>query len=162
LVLDDSGNLFGTTFGGGANGEGSIFEIAADGHTVTTLASFNGDNGSTPAPTLVRDHNGNLFGTTYSGDGTVFELAAGRRSITTLGRFNAATTGSTPASDMVLDSHGNLFGTTASGGPNQQGGVFEIVAGSTTITPLVFFGNGSAPYAGLTRDSQGNLFGATV
>src|SRR5512147_2204741 len=48
LILDAQGNLYGTTQGGGANGRGTVFELAAGSGTTTTLASFNGANGAYP------------------------------------------------------------------------------------------------------------------
>ncbi len=47
LVEDGSGNLFGTTYSGGA-GYGTVFEVAAGTHTLTTLATFNSTNGANP------------------------------------------------------------------------------------------------------------------
>src|SRR6266404_4223628 len=83
LIADANGNLFGTTVSGGANGHGTVFEIAktAGGYatTPTILVSFNGTNGSFPVAGLIADANGNLFGTTLfggaNGQGTVFEIA---------------------------------------------------------------------------------------
>jgi uncharacterized repeat protein (TIGR03803 family) len=46
VIEDSSGNLFGTTNQGGANGEGTVFEIKKGSGSVTTLASFNGVNGA--------------------------------------------------------------------------------------------------------------------
>ena len=70
---------------------GTVFELAQGSGTITTLASFNGTNGSAPYAGLVMDGSGNLYGTTYrggiSGDGTVFELAQGSGTITTLASF---------------------------------------------------------------------------
>ena len=48
--------------------------------TLTTLISFNGDDGELPQGDLIADANGDLFGTTSFGgaspfDGTVFEIA---------------------------------------------------------------------------------------
>ena len=85
LIADAQGDLFGTTGGGGASGDGTAFEIAktADGYasTPTTLVSFNGANGSGPT-SLIADAHGDLFGTTAGGGaygvygyGTVFEIA---------------------------------------------------------------------------------------
>ena len=82
LIADAEGNLFGTTSGGGANGQGTVFEIAktADGYASapTTLVSFNGTNGASPEAGLIADRSGNLFGTTMEGgaynDGAVFEV----------------------------------------------------------------------------------------
>jgi len=82
LILDAVGNLFGTTYSGGANGLGEVFEIAktSTGYSSapTVLASFNTTNGASPYAGLIADTAGNLFSTTYgggaSGAGTVFEL----------------------------------------------------------------------------------------
>ena len=176
LIADSHGNLFGTTGDGGANGDGTVFEIAktADGYasTSTTLASFNGEDGSAPQAGLIADSNGELFGTTYGGgandDGTVFEIvktAAGYASApTTLFSFNAANGGG--PSGLIADANGDLFGTTYGGGANDDGTVFEIVktaAGyASAPTTLVNFNaaNDGGP-AGLIADAQGDLFGIT-
>ncbi len=54
VIADAQGNLFGTTFEGGAHGGGEVFEIAktSDGYasTPTVLASFDGDDGPTQTP----------------------------------------------------------------------------------------------------------------
>ena len=46
--MDSSGNLYGTATDGGADGDGTVFELAQGSGTITTLASFNGTNGATP------------------------------------------------------------------------------------------------------------------
>ena len=143
-----------------------MFEIVNGSSTVTTLASFNGTNGSTPLSGVVLDGQGNLYGTTItsgaSNDGTVFEIVKGSGTITTLASFNG-TNGATPLSGLVLDSQGNLYGTTSQGGASNDGTVFEIVKGSNTITTLATFDgtNGAKPFAGLVLDGQGNLYGTT-
>ncbi len=54
LIADAAGDLFGTTYGGGAYGHGAVFEIAKTGNgyasTPTVLVSFNGANGMTRWP----------------------------------------------------------------------------------------------------------------
>jgi len=173
LVEDSSGNLFGTTYSGGASGNGTVFEVAAGSGSITTLASFNGSNGDGPEGALVEDSSGNLFGTTYSGgasgNGTVFEVAAGSGSITTLASFNGSN-GAYTSAGLVEDSSGNLFGATTWGGigfngnyESGNGTVFEVAAGSGSITTLATFNgsNGANPYGGLVEDSGGNLFGTT-
>ena len=165
-LLEDNGNFFGTTNIGGANGYGTVFELAAGSSTITPLASFNGTNGKYPVSGLIEDSSGDLFGTTYEGgannDGTVFEVAAGSGIITPLASFNG-TNGSEPEAGLVADNNGNFFGTTSAGGTHNLGTVFELAAGSGTITPIVSFDgtNGSLPNAGLIEDN-GNLFGTTL
>ena len=102
LIADSNGDLFGTTSRGGANGIGTVFEIAKTvagyASTPTTLVSFNGARRHYPQGGLIADANGDLFGTTRgggaNGDGTVFEIAktaSGYASTpTTLVSFNGA------------------------------------------------------------------------
>ncbi len=166
-ILDSSGDLFGTAIGGGDNGDGTVFEIANGSDAITTLASFNGDNGNAPSTDVVLDSSGNLFGTTNTGgdnsDGTVFEIANASMAITTLVSFNGAN-GAAPSAGVLLDSLGNLFGTCTYGGDNGDGTVFEIASGSGAVTTLASFNatNGSSPEAALVMDSSANLFGTTT
>jgi uncharacterized repeat protein (TIGR03803 family) len=155
LVMDGSGDLFGTTAYGGAWGAGTVFEVAAGSGAITTLASFNGTDGAVPFAGLVLDGSGNLFGTTL---GTVFEVAAGSGAITTLASFNH-TNGAFPIyAGLVLDGSGNLFGTTSEGGAWGYGTVFEVVAGnpaptsvSVTAGPTTYNGE---PYAGASAQVE--------
>ncbi len=183
LFSDADGDLFGTTVEGGANGWGTVFEIAKTvggyASTPTTLVSFNGTDGAAPVVGLIADAAGDLFGTTFwggayggvEGYGTVFEIpkiAAGYASTpTTLASFNYAD-GATPEAALIADAAGDLFGTTNGGGANGDGTVFEIaktVGGyASTPTTLVSFNdaNGADPYAGLIADAAGDLFGTTT
>jgi uncharacterized repeat protein (TIGR03803 family) len=166
LILDPSGNLYGTTFNGGASLDGTVFELAHGSSTITTLASFNGTNGNGPSGALSRDMSGNFYGTTRFGgandDGTVFELAHGSHTITTLASFNFAN-GQEPDGGVISDGNGNLFGTTRFGGAYSSGTVFELAQGSRAFTniELFNFGNGSNPRGALIMDSSGNLYGTT-
>ncbi len=173
LIADAAGNLFGTTASGGANGDGTVFEIAKAGagyaSTPTTLFSFDGANGAGPADSLTVDANGDLFGVTPSGGangyGTVFELVrdGGGYTPVTLLSFNGAD--GRFASSLITDAAGNLFGTTSSGGAYGYGTVFELVnngGGYTPVTLLSFNGaDGANPGGGLIADAAGDLFGTT-
>ena len=181
LIADAHGDLFGTTVGGGANGDyGTVFEIAktASGYasTPTTLVSFNDANGAAPYGTLIADAHGNLFGTTaYGGPygfGTVFEIAktaSGYASTpTTLVSFSGSANGGELLAGLIADAHGDLFGTTAAGGSDGDGTVFEIAKTAhgyaSTPTTLVSFNgaNGATPYGSLIADAHGDLFGTTI
>jgi uncharacterized repeat protein (TIGR03803 family) len=72
LIRDTAANLYGTTFSGGDDCEGSsgcgvVFKLGPSG-TETVLYSFNGgDDGANPLAGLVRDATGNLYGTAVHG-----------------------------------------------------------------------------------------------
>jgi uncharacterized repeat protein (TIGR03803 family) len=94
VISDAAGDLFGTTTLGGADGGGTVFEIAKSTGELTTLATFTGANGATPTGRLAIDAEGDLFGTTETGgangDGTVFEIAKSTGALTTLATSPAA------------------------------------------------------------------------
>ena len=119
VIMDSSGNLYGTAAGGGPSSSGTVFELAQGSGTITTLASFNRTDGAAPLAGVIMDSSGNLYGTTASGgasgDGTVFELAHGSGTITTLASFNGPN-GAGPHDAPIIDSNGNLYGTAAGGG----------------------------------------------
>jgi RHS repeat-associated protein len=166
LVVDGSGNLYGTTSSGGAYGYGTVFEVVNGSGTITTLASFNGNNGAYSYAGLVVDGSGNLYGTTSSGGldgyGTVFEVANGSNTITALASFTGSN-GGYSYGGLVMDGSNNLYGTTSFGGANGYGTVFEVANGSGTITALASFdgSNGEYSYAGMVMDGMGNLYGTT-
>ncbi len=134
----------------------------ARGQTLTTIASFNGTNGTTPSAGVMIDANGDIFGTTTSGGanngGTVWEIAKGSSTITILASFS----GPNGPSGVTLDTNGDIFGTTTSGGANGDGTVWEIAKGTDTIATLASFNgtNGTGP-SGVTIDANGNLYGTT-
>ena len=164
---------------GGANGDGTVFEIAktATGYasTPTTLVSFDGADGSSPIGRPDRRRQRRPVrhdeGGGANGDGTVFEIAktaGGYASTpTTLVSFDG-TNGAQPCGGLIADANGDLFGTTSEGGAQRDGTVFEIAktAGGYASTPttLVSFNgtNGATPTAGLIADANGDLFGTTA
>ena len=145
LIADAAGDLFGTTYSGGAYGDGAVFEIvkAADGYasTPTLLASFDGADGGSPNAGLIADGEGNLFGTTSWGgahdDGTVFEIAKTgsgyARTPTVLATFNGAD-GKPPDAGLIADAAGDLFGATGYGGTNGHGTAFELSNAGFQVT----------------------------
>ena len=149
LIADAAGDLFGTTYLGGASGDGTVFELVNHGggaYTPTTLLSFNGANGAQPYAGLIADAAGDLFGTTYEGGasnyGTVFELVnngGGAYTPTTLLSFNGAD-GAYPIAGLIADAAGDLFGTTNGGGASGRGTVFEITdSGFVVSHPVLSF-----------------------
>jgi len=116
VIRDAAGNLYGTTYTGGAAGMGVVYKFSG-GH-FTTLYNFSGNpDGACPEAGLLRDSAGNLYGTTTvggSGAGVVFKLdPTGKETI--LYTFSGGLDGRYPDAGVVSDSAGNLYGTTAGG-----------------------------------------------
>ncbi len=78
LVPATDGNLYGLTWTGGTNNDGTVFEITPAGQ-LTTLHIFNSTDGLNPGA-LMQATNGTFYGTTAEGgggQGTVFSLSTG-------------------------------------------------------------------------------------
>ena len=143
LILDGSGNLYGTTYDGGCGGSyyGTVFELTppispATHWTEKQLHCFSGFNGGFPTSSLIFDASGNLYGTTSSegahGYGVVFELTPPTPPATQwtqriLHSFkDNGTDGVYPHAGLILDSSGNLYGTTLGGGAYSSAGCMVI------------------------------------
>jgi len=131
LIEDKSGNLYGTTYTGGAGGNGIVFEVASDG-TETVLWAFTGADGSQPEAGLIMDKKGNLYGTTLLGGannyGAAFKLAPNGTE-TVLYSFGSAvngTDGIEPYAGLIEDKSGNFFGAAYGGGADANGAIFKV------------------------------------
>jgi uncharacterized repeat protein (TIGR03803 family) len=168
LVMDSAGDFYGTTQSGGANGDGTVFKISANG-TETVLHSFTGGaDGMNPEAPLILDSAGNLYGTTVGGgahgDGTVFEVSASGTESVLYSFAGGTADGANPYAAVVMDTSGNLYGTTQNGGASGAGTVFKITAGGTESVLYSFAlgtTDGTNPDAALIMDSAGNLYGTT-
>lgn len=132
VILDQAGNLYGTTFDGGVNGGGTVYELSPSGKgwTFTALYSLTGIYGG-PYNKLTLA-NGNIYGFTQAGGanglGSIFMLvpANGGWTFTDLYDFVGGSEGEQPYGSVAVDSVGNIFGTANVGGSKNQGLVFEI------------------------------------
>jgi uncharacterized repeat protein (TIGR03803 family) len=177
VVFDTQGSLYGTTFYGGADGDGTVFRLVPGKNgdwtgKVLHNFNFNGHDGFSPRAGLVFDSSGNVYGTTVlggKGDGTVFEEARGKNGSWTenvLYSFTGETDGGLANAPLVFDSSGSLYGTTLAGGSSGLGNVFKLTRnanGKWAITTLYSFENvdGIYPEGGVIFDSSGNLYGVT-
>ena len=166
------GNLYGTTWSGGAPNFGTVFKVTTSG-TVTILHVFCTQSGCpdgyNPTAGLVQGSDGNLYGETLfggpNGYGSIFKITTSG-TLTTLYSFNN-TDGSEPTGGLVQGSDGNFYGTTSLGGANSAGTVFKMTP-SGTLTTLHSFcvqsgcPDGSSPNDGLLRASDGNFYGTAV
>jgi uncharacterized repeat protein (TIGR03803 family) len=135
LVLASNGNLFGTTYEGGSNNScpnGTVFKITMDG-TLTTLHSFDSNNGANPIAGLIRATDGNFYGTTYAGGrgggwGTLFKITPSG-TVTTLHSFEG-TDGAQPYGPVTQATSGSLYGTATNGTSGaSEGTLFEVDLG---------------------------------
>jgi uncharacterized repeat protein (TIGR03803 family) len=179
VILDAAGNLYGTTFAGGSDASGTVFELMPnpDGTwTEHVLYSFmGGGDGAVPFAGVILDAAGNLYGTTYSGGsstcmndwgpgcGVVFKLthkSDGTWTEHVLHRFTGGKDGGSPFAGVILDAAGNLYGTNTGVvfklAPNPDGTWTEHVLHSFTG------GDGANPGAGVIFDAAGNLYGTTT
>ncbi|HLW88650.1 MAG TPA: choice-of-anchor tandem repeat GloVer-containing protein [Terriglobales bacterium] len=155
LILDQAGNLYGTTPDGGGLGQvcgldgcGTVFELSPPSQpggswTETVLYRFTGgaDQGY-PRGTLIFDSKGNLYGVTdvggYGMNGTVFQLIppstpGGDWTETTLYAFGSHyRDGLYPVAGLAFDESGNLYGTTGGGGNKGCGTVFQLKPPATS------------------------------
>jgi len=183
VIVDASGNLYGTASTGGAAGGGTVFELSpsSGGWTIKELHSFplSGDDGNPNYP-LTLDASGNLYGSTAKsstydceceyGQGIIFELTPAadgswtENVLHTFPNMNSATDGSFPAGKLTLDAQGNVYGTTALGESPGVGMVFELSptsGGSWTEKVLSVLSAGIEPMGGVILDVEGNLYGTT-
>jgi uncharacterized repeat protein (TIGR03803 family) len=176
LAADGQGNYYGTTYEGGTNGFGTLFQYNSTSGQLTTLFNFNRNpNGSLPAATVTLDGKGNVYGTTYQGGshssasnyccGTVWKYSLSSGTMTTLVSFDGDTVpadGMSPVGGVTLDSNGNLYGATEGGGTPGDGIAYEYSSKGVLSTLVTFSGpNGQSPEGNLVFDSGGNLWGIT-
>jgi uncharacterized repeat protein (TIGR03803 family) len=180
VIFDPAGNLYGTTFNGGASDEGTVFELIPNGDgswTENLLHSFvpNRKDGYWPQCSLVLDPAGNLYGTTELGGsnggyGIVFRLSPNghggwkEKVLHSFGRDGKD--GHFPDARLIRDAAGSLYGTTNQGGVFGLGTVFKMkptaLGGWTEIIMHAFTkSQGNYPDAGLTLDGKGNFYGTT-
>ncbi|HEX3665010.1 MAG TPA: choice-of-anchor tandem repeat GloVer-containing protein [Rhizomicrobium sp.] len=174
IVMDGSGNLFGTAQQGGVNegcnggGCGVVFEVTPDG-VESVLYTFTGEaDGGNPVGGLLGDGKGGFYGTAAGGgadrEGTVFHISAkGAESL--VHAFAGGSDGASPEAELVSDTSGNMYSTTKYGGTGCAGPgcgtIFKVTPGGKETVLYAFTGgaDGANPISGLIADKSGNLYG---
>jgi uncharacterized repeat protein (TIGR03803 family) len=184
-LMQANGKLYGTTSGGGAYEQGTIFELVPGGK-LTTFYSFCSSinsgsctDGQNPQAGLIEASNGNFYGTTYEGGanadggGTIFEITpAGTQ--TTLYSFCAKANCADGASPnrLIEAAGGKFYGVTFSGGVGFCNGaagcgtIYKMTPAGKLTTIYSFCeksgcpdGSGPSP---LIQASDGNFYGTTM
>jgi uncharacterized repeat protein (TIGR03803 family) len=184
LIMDSSGNLYGTAAAGGANGGGVVFKLTPTlgiRYALTPLYEFcSADgctDGATPSTGVVMDSAQTLYGTTAAGGivtgpcgatgcGTVFKIThTGVESqLYAFCTVDACADGSGP-NGLSIDASSNLFGGTADNG-NGGGTLYEISAAGAFSTLFTFncgvhkCNNGQGPSGNFLVDGSERLTGA--
>lgn len=166
LVQASNGKLFGMTSGGGANGDGTLFEFDTLSVTLTTKFDFDEtNNGSYPLGTLIQATNGKLYGVTQyggtTGRGILFEYNPAADVFTKKLDFSSTVYGGHPKSSLVMADNGKLYGL-APGGINNDGVLFEFDAAANVYTKKIDFelsATGSDIKSTLVKAANGKLYG---
>jgi uncharacterized repeat protein (TIGR03803 family) len=165
LAVGKNGELYGTTYYGGASGVGAVFELAPPSSaggtwTESTIYSFTAPNGDpqNPRAGVVIGKGGVLYGATqyggissnctYYGCGAVFALTppaspGGAWTESTIYTFMGGNDGALVLRSLVIGDNGSLYGSTYSGGPSPVcqsflggcGTVFELTPPSSPAVP---------------------------
>lgn len=169
LAVDSAGNLYGTTYEGGAYGQGVVYELTPSNGSWTEkiLYTFTGQSDGGYPGSLLVGIDGNLYGIASGGTygyGLVYELLASGGTWTQqiIHTFAGQNDGAYPES-LRQDRYGNLYGTTSvhySWGYLAEG-IFMLSPsnGGWVLTQIW-----STPYqyeyiGGLIVDVEGDLYG---
>ena len=171
VILDTSGNLYGTT--SNDNYPPVAYELipSGTGWNESTLYIF--PNLSVPQGGVIFDGLRGLFGTTAdnfeSSGNTVYQLSpsGGQWTYSLLYTFSGTSGQIGPWNGVVRDAGGNLYGTTFSGGAHGAGSVFKLTPSGSgwTETDLYDFTgglDGANPVGGLVLDANDNIYGTTA
>jgi uncharacterized repeat protein (TIGR03803 family) len=182
LILDSAGNLYGTTWLGGAYGYGTVFELSQSqsGWTESLLYSFCSlgkypvcPDGWGPKQGVIFDNLGNLYGTTSrggssntNGEGVVYKLS--HEGLTWSESVVRAFPGGGifPTGELLATVqlyHGHLYSTNFLGGTAEAGGVFQVNLQGKGNEIVTFNGSdGGGPTAGVLIDEKtGTIYGTT-
>ncbi|MDE2126674.1 MAG: VCBS repeat-containing protein [Armatimonadetes bacterium] len=168
VVLANDLNLYGVTYSGGANGDGSIYSVSSAG-TETLVHSFTGADGSNPGGTLLID-GGVMYGTAAFGgalgDGSFFSVTTGH-TFTLLYSFGTVANDGFEPSGLVLGTNGKLYGVCGFGGTNGVGTLFSVTTAGVEL-PAVQFNEASSGFGapnsdvGLCVATGGLMYGVAI
>jgi len=175
LLIDQTGNLYGTNSTGGDCGFGMIFGLTPLEQNLHTFCGYQND-GADPSGGLIMDSAGNIYGGTPGAlpgygtqQGSVYMLAPSNGGWIFSVLYNFAD-GNGPAATLTMDAAGTLYGTTFYGGnisascsPYGCGTIFKLTPSSNgwIYTTLYKFNgsDGQNPDSRVLIDANGNLFG---
>jgi uncharacterized repeat protein (TIGR03803 family) len=170
LAVGHNGKLYGATWSGGTNYDGTVFEYDTQNGKLKKLADLDNEGlatGAYPFGSLVLAYNSKFYGTCYAGGahghGVIFELDPTTGIVTK--KFDlTADTGVSPAFNMTLATNGKLYGTAGGGGLYGQGTIFVFDPTTGSCEKVHDFDGadtGAIPLGTLTLAYDGKLYGTT-
>lgn len=177
LIQGSDGYLYGTTSGGGANGQGTVFKLLPNGTNFSVIHSFQSGtatDGAQPSAGVIRGIDGYLYGTTLDGgvnnDGTVFKIMPDGTGFQVVRSFHCPSApGPIPCgltSELLEAADGYLYGTEYNGGAFLEGTVFRIRPDGSNFSTIDSFAcdgdDGCYPDGSLMQFNGSNLYGVTT
>ncbi len=135
LIRGIDGALYGTAWGGGVYGWGTVFRMTTNGSTFDTLYSFTGgSDGAYPNDGLLQTSDGSLYGATFGGGlhpgylgyGVVYRLHPDGTGFSLMHTFTDGSDGGVAPTNLAKAIDGNLYGVAGTGGSGLNGTVFVI------------------------------------
>lgn len=165
-----NGLLYGTTYNGGTNDDGVIFQYDINTEIYQAKIKLDNNTGSSLESSLIKHSNGLIYGVTYSGGtngkGVVFEYNIESNTYLVKTNLNTIKEGAYPSnSSLVQYNNGMLYGTASLGGSNESGVLFELNPSNGEYSKKIDFGGGTGlgvhPTGDLVIASNGLIYGLT-
>lgn len=162
LVQGRDGRLYGTTYGGGANGLGAVIRINVTTQNSIVVHSFDGTNGSSPGAGLTLATDGYYYGTTVYGGianvGVLYKINPAGTYVV-LHQFAGGSDGEYPYGPPIQAGDGNFYGATT-GIPNSSNATIYKLTSSGVYSVIYTFDQPTSgvEVLGLTQGTDGLLY----